>query len=44
MTGFAFGIDEIVRKEVESVRVRRIILDQLEGGAKTGRELRDSIV
>ncbi|MFW9846914.1 MAG: hypothetical protein ACFFD6_09210 [Candidatus Thorarchaeota archaeon] len=44
MSGFVFGVDEIVRREVEAVRVRRIILDQLEGGAKTGRELRDSIV
>ncbi|MDF1538083.1 MAG: hypothetical protein P1Q69_04190, partial [Candidatus Thorarchaeota archaeon] len=35
--------DEIVKHEVESVRARRIILDQLEGGPKTGTELRESI-
>ncbi len=35
--------DEVIRKEVESVRARRVILDQLEGGPKTGSEIRDSI-
>jgi hypothetical protein len=35
--------DDIVRSEIESVRARRIILDQLEGGPKTGTELRESI-
>lgn len=35
--------DEIIRREVESVPVRKIILDQLEGGPKTGSELRESI-
>ncbi len=35
--------DEIIREEVESVRARRIILDQLEGGPKSGSELRESI-
>ncbi len=36
-------VDDIVRNEIESVRARRIILDQLEGGPKTGTELRESI-
>ncbi len=35
--------DEMIREEIESVRARRVILDQLEGGPKTGSELRDSI-
>ncbi|MHA2423524.1 MAG: hypothetical protein ACXAEF_01980 [Candidatus Thorarchaeota archaeon] len=35
--------DEVISKEIESVRARRIILDQLEGGPKTGTELRESI-
>ncbi|MHA1959104.1 MAG: hypothetical protein ACW99U_02665 [Candidatus Thorarchaeota archaeon] len=35
--------DEVVRREIESVRARRMILDQLEGGPKTGSELRESI-
>ncbi len=35
--------DEIIRREIESVRARRVILDQLEGGPKTGTELRESI-
>ncbi|MFW9909786.1 MAG: hypothetical protein ACFFEF_14540 [Candidatus Thorarchaeota archaeon] len=35
--------DDIVKREIESVRARRIILDQLEGGPKTGTELRESI-
>ncbi|MFW9921297.1 MAG: hypothetical protein ACFFED_16975 [Candidatus Thorarchaeota archaeon] len=35
--------DDIIKNEIESVRARRIILDQLEGGPKTGTELRESI-
>lgn len=35
--------DQIIKQEIESVRARRIILDQLEGGPKTGTELRESI-
>ncbi|MHA1576047.1 MAG: hypothetical protein ACTSU3_01675 [Candidatus Thorarchaeota archaeon] len=35
--------DDIVRKEIESVRARRVILDQLEDGEKTGSQLRESI-
>ena len=35
--------DDIVRKEIESVRARRVILDQLEDGPKTGSQLRESI-
>ncbi|UCE11353.1 MAG: hypothetical protein JSW61_05315 [Candidatus Thorarchaeota archaeon] len=35
--------DEVIRREIESVRARRMILDQLEGGPKTGSELRESI-
>jgi DNA-binding transcriptional ArsR family regulator len=35
--------DDMINEEVESVRARRVILDQLEGGPKTGSELRDSI-
>lgn len=35
--------DQIIKREIESVRARRIILDQLEGGPKTGTELRESI-
>jgi hypothetical protein len=35
--------DDIVHKEIEGVRARRIILDQLEGGPRTGSELRESI-
>ena len=35
--------DDIIRKEIEGVRARRIILDQLEGGPRTGSELRESI-
>jgi DNA-binding transcriptional ArsR family regulator len=35
--------DMVVKEEIESVRARRVILDQLEGGPKTGNELRESI-
>ncbi|MFX1602746.1 MAG: winged helix-turn-helix domain-containing protein [Promethearchaeota archaeon] len=35
--------DQVIQREVESVRVRRVILDQLEGGHKTGKELREAI-
>jgi DNA-binding transcriptional ArsR family regulator len=35
--------DEVICKEIESVHARRVILDQLEGGSKTGSELRESI-
>lgn len=35
--------DELVLEEMETVRARRVILDQLEGGPKTGSELRESI-
>lgn len=35
--------DQVIKEEVESVRVRRVILDQLEGGSKTGKELREAI-
>jgi hypothetical protein len=35
--------EEMVREEIETVRARRIILDQLEGGLKTGAELREKI-
>ncbi|TXT53989.1 MAG: hypothetical protein BAJATHORv1_100074 [Candidatus Thorarchaeota archaeon] len=35
--------DQLVREEVESVRARMIILDQLESGPKTGNELREAI-
>jgi DNA-binding transcriptional ArsR family regulator len=37
------SIEEMVREEIETVRARRIILDQLEGGLKTGAELREKI-
>lgn len=40
---FSNHIDTLVKTEVESVAARRIILDQLEGGRKTGTELRESI-
>ncbi|MFW9958739.1 MAG: hypothetical protein ACFFCT_11770 [Candidatus Odinarchaeota archaeon] len=36
-------LEDIIREEVETVRARRIILDQLEGGLKTGAELREKI-
>ncbi|MCK5265464.1 MAG: hypothetical protein KAR03_07640 [Candidatus Thorarchaeota archaeon] len=36
-------VEDIIRTEVETVRARRIILDQLEGGLKTGAELREKI-
>ncbi|MFQ5831200.1 MAG: winged helix-turn-helix domain-containing protein [Candidatus Thorarchaeota archaeon] len=35
--------DQVIHREAESVRVRRVILDQLEGGHKTGKELREAI-
>jgi len=35
--------EEAIRQEIESVRVRRVILEQLEKGKKTGSELRDAI-
>ncbi|TFH00977.1 MAG: hypothetical protein E4H14_19115 [Candidatus Thorarchaeota archaeon] len=35
--------EEMIRDEIETVRARRIILDQLEGGLKTGAELREKI-
>ena len=40
---FLNTVDDIIRREVETVRARRVILDQLEGGPKTGSELRESI-
>ncbi|MHA2025599.1 MAG: hypothetical protein ACW98U_06820 [Candidatus Thorarchaeota archaeon] len=36
-------VEEIVREEIETVRARRTILDHLEGGLKTGAELREKI-
>lgn len=36
-------VEEVVRKEIETVRARRTILDHLEGGLKTGAELREKI-
>ena len=36
-------VEDIVREEIEAVRARRIILDQLEGGLMTGAELREKI-
>ncbi len=36
-------VKDIVREEIETVRARRIILDHLEGGLKTGTELREAI-
>jgi hypothetical protein len=36
-------VEDIVREEIETVRARRIILDQLEGGLMTGAELREKI-
>lgn len=43
MTMFWSTADDVIRKEIETVRARRMILDQLEGGPKTGSELRESI-
>lgn len=37
------SLDEIVRREIETVRARRIILEELEKGSKTGNDLRKSI-
>ncbi len=37
------SLEDIVREEIETVRARRIILDHLEGGLKTGAELREKI-
>ncbi len=36
-------LEDVIREEIETVRARRIILDQLEGGLKTGAELREKI-
>ena len=36
-------LDDIIEKEVTTVLARRVILDQLEGGPKSGSELRDAI-
>lgn len=36
-------IEDIVREEIETVRARRVILDHLEDGLKTGTELREAI-
>ena len=36
-------LEEIVTEEINTVRARRVILDQLEGGLKTGAELREKI-
>ncbi|MFW9975563.1 MAG: hypothetical protein ACFFDQ_09880 [Candidatus Thorarchaeota archaeon] len=36
-------LEDIIREEIETVRARRIILDQLEGGLMTGAELREKI-
>ena len=36
-------VEDIIREEIETVRARRIILDQLEGGLMTGAELREKI-
>jgi DNA-binding PadR family transcriptional regulator len=40
---FAQTIDELVLEEMETVEARKVILDQLEGGQKSGSELRESI-
>ncbi|MFW9808708.1 MAG: hypothetical protein ACFFE6_04915 [Candidatus Thorarchaeota archaeon] len=37
------SVEDIIREEIETVRARRIILDHLEGGLKTGTELREAI-
>ncbi len=37
------SLEDVIREEIETVRARRIILDQLEGGLKTGAELREKI-
>lgn len=37
------SVEDIIREEIETVRARRIILDQLEGGLMTGAELREKI-
>ncbi|MEM2143028.1 MAG: hypothetical protein QXS20_07695 [Candidatus Thorarchaeota archaeon] len=37
------NIDELVRKEIESVRARKIILEELEKGSRNGNELRKRI-
>jgi DNA-binding transcriptional ArsR family regulator len=36
-------VEDIIREEIDTVRARRIILDQLEGGLLTGAELREKI-
>ncbi|MBD3157666.1 MAG: hypothetical protein GF309_02650 [Candidatus Lokiarchaeota archaeon] len=40
---FVETAEAAIRQEIESVPVRRIILEQLEGGKKTGSELREAI-
>jgi hypothetical protein len=37
------SLENMIKDEIETVRARRIILDQLEGGLKTGAELREKI-
>lgn len=37
------SLDSTIKEEIETVVARRIILDQLEGGLKTGAELREAI-
>ncbi len=37
------SVEDVVREEIETVRARRTILDHLEGGLKTGAELREKI-
>jgi DNA-binding transcriptional ArsR family regulator len=37
------SVDELVLEEMQTVPARMVILDQLEGGPKTGSELRESI-
>lgn len=37
------SLENTIRSEIEAVEARRIILDQLEGGLKTGAELREAI-
>ncbi|KXH76868.1 MAG: hypothetical protein AM326_06375 [Candidatus Thorarchaeota archaeon SMTZ-45] len=36
-------IEDIIREEIKTVRARRVILDHLENGLKTGTELREAI-
>ena len=37
------SVEDVISDEIKTVRARRIILDQLEGGLKTGAELREKI-